>query len=176
MFMFWGQLTINFLHQESLIYLILKERKHRLIIYIMKKLFVLVVLLIVFTGIRSQTKQETQVTKAVSSLISALESGDRLALEELSSAALSYGHSNGRVENKIEFIEALASGVSDFINIKITNQTISVTGGNAIVRHRLDAAVVDKGKQGEAHLNILLVFRKEKGSWKLLARQAAKIV
>ena len=142
----------------------------------MKKLFGILLLLIVFTGTRSQTKQEAKLTKAVSSLISALEAGDRLALEELSSAALSYGHSNGRVENKIEFIEALASGVSDFINIKTSNQTISVTKKNAIVRHRLDAAVVDKGKQGEAHLNILLVFVKEKGRWKLLARQAAKIV
>jgi ketosteroid isomerase-like protein len=142
----------------------------------MKKLFGFLLLLIAFTGTQSQTKQETEVTKAVSSLISALEAGDRLALEELSSTALSYGHSNGRVENRIEFIEALASGVSDFINIKTSNQTISVTGKNAIVRHRLDAAVVDKGKQGEAHLNILLVFVKEKGMWKLLARQAAKIV
>lgn len=142
----------------------------------MKKPFGIIVLLIVVLNSRSQSKEETEVNKAVSSLISALESGDRSALEKTTSAALSYGHSNGRVESKIEFVEALASGVSDFITIKTSNQTIAVSGKNAVIRHRLDATVVDKGKQGEAHLHILMVFRKEKGEWKLLARQAAKIL
>jgi hypothetical protein len=30
--------------------------------------------------------------------------------------------------------------------------------------------------KGEIHLNILYVFRKEKGEWKLLARQAARVI
>ena len=53
---------------------------------------------------------------------------------------------------------------------------IDLTGKNAIVRHQLDAKTMDKGKPGEAHLNVLYVFRKENGEWKMLARQAAKIL
>ena len=142
----------------------------------MKKLLAVTVFTILLIGARSQSAQEQKLATAVTEFISALESGQRSSLEKITSDALSYGHSNGLVENKEVFIEALASGRSDFLTTHISNQTLSVSGKNGIVRHRLDATIVDKGKQVEAHLNILLVFRKEKGQWKLIARQASKIV
>ncbi len=139
-----------------------------------------IITLLLFTGmsciIYGQKKTEQEVISAADFLIRALESGERQALEKISSSALSYGHSNGRVENRAEFVEALASKQSDFVTINISNQVVSVSGKNAIVRHRLDAVTKDKGVAGEAHLNVMLVFRKEKGEWKLLARQAAKII
>ena len=125
---------------------------------------------------QGQKKKEIPVTSAVAALVKAMETGDRTALEKLSSDYLSYGHSGGHVENKAEFVEAIASGMSDFLTIEISKQSIDVTGKNAIVRHQLDAKTMDKGKPGEAHLNILYVFRKENGEWKMLARQEAKIV
>jgi hypothetical protein len=142
----------------------------------MKKILSFLVLSTMLLNIQAQTKEEENVAAAVAFLVKSLESGDRSSLEKISAEFLSYGHSNGLVENKSQFVEALASGQSDFINISISNQSIVVTGKNAIVRHRLDATTRDRGKDGEAHLNILLVFRKEQGRWKLLARQAARIV
>ena len=127
-------------------------------------------------AIRAQSKKQIPVATAVAALVKAMETGDRSALEKLSSEHLSYGHSGGHVENKAEFVEAIASGTSDFLTIDISKQSIDITGKNAIVRHQLDAKTMDKGKAGEAHLNILYVFRKENGEWKMLARQAAKIV
>lgn len=142
----------------------------------MKNIF----MLFLFSGmtcfIHGQTKSDQEVIAAADFLIKALESGEREALEKITSSALSYGHSNGRVENRSEFVEALASKQSDFITINVSNQIVTVSGKNAIVRHRLDAVTKDKGIPGEAHLNVMLVFRKEKGEWKLLARQAAKII
>lgn len=129
-----------------------------------------------FFSTQAQKKKQEPVASAVAALVKAMESGDRTALEKLSSEHLSYGHSGGHVENKAAFVEAIASGTSDFLTIEISKQSIDVTGKNAIVRHQLDAKTLDKGKPGEAHLNILYVFRKENGEWKMLARQAAKIV
>jgi ketosteroid isomerase-like protein len=125
---------------------------------------------------QAQNKKQAPVASAVAALVKAMETGDRTALEKLSSEHLSYGHSGGHVENKAEFVEAIASGMSDFLTIEISRQSIDITGKNAIVRHQLDAKTMDKGKPGEAHLNILYVFRKENGEWKMLARQAAKIL
>jgi ketosteroid isomerase-like protein len=44
------------------------------------------------------------------------------------------------------------------------------------VRHIFSAVTNDGGKPGEAHLSVLMVWMKQKGQWKLLARQAVKVV
>jgi ketosteroid isomerase-like protein len=124
----------------------------------------------------SQTKEEKKVEAAVAYLISALESGDKTALENITMEKLSYGHSGGGIETREQFIENLVSGKSDFVTIKTSNQTISISGNTSIVRLRLDAKTMDKGKEAEVHLHVMLVFQKEKGDWKMLARQAVKLV
>ena len=103
-------------------------------------------------------------------------SGGRSDLESVASVHLSYGHSGGLVEGRTEFVEKIASGKSDFVKIDISNQTIAISGKTAIVRHRLDGVTNNNGTPGEIHLNILLVFRNEKGNWKLYARQAARVM
>jgi len=88
---------------------------------------------------------------------------------------LSYGHSSGVVQNQPEFIEALTSGKSDFVTIDLTEQSINVVDRTAIVRHILSATTNDGGKPGQAKISILLVWQKDKGEWRLLARQAVKV-
>ena len=124
----------------------------------------------------AQSKDEKAVEAATAFLVKALESGNRADLQDIASPELSYGHSNGLIEDKTAFVEAIASGKSDFVKIDISNQTIAVSGKTAIVRHRLDGVTNNNGTPGEIHLNILLVFRNEKGSWKLYARQAARVI
>lgn len=141
----------------------------------MKKL---ILLFIVFVGsfqfASAQDKKVAAVEKSVKRLTDAMISGDRAALNESVSDALSYGHSGGHVEGKEEFVEKIASGKSDFVSINISEQTISINGGTAIVRHNLDAQTNDGGKPATVKLKILLVLIKENGDWKLLARQAVK--
>jgi ketosteroid isomerase-like protein len=124
--------------------------------------------------IHAQTKQEIAVKFAVEKLTAAMISGERVALETIASSNLSYGHSGGHVEGRVEFVEKIATGKSDFVSIDITEQTISVTGKTAIVRHLLTAVTNDNGKPGNVKLKVLLVFSKEQGGWRLLARQAVK--
>jgi len=60
-------------------------------------------------------------------------------------------------------------------NVVISNQTIKISGNNAIVRHRLVADSRKEGYPPVIDILIMMVWRKEQGQWKLLARQAAKI-
>ena len=96
-------------------------------------------------------------------------------LGEISSMDLTYGHSSGKMENQAQFIEALVSGTSDFASASFENQTIQVKNNVAIVRHNLVADVLDGGKANSIKIGVMLVWQKEKGSWKLLARQAYKL-
>ena len=126
--------------------------------------------------VAAQTKKEKQVADAVQKLRTAMIDGKKDALEAIAADQLSYGHSGGHVEGKVEFVEKIVSGKSDFVTIELKDQTISVSGKTAVVRHLLNAKTNDNGKPGEVHLKILLVFQKKGGKWKLLARQAVKVV
>ena len=139
----------------------------------MKKLPVLLIacLLMVGQGF-AQTKDEKDVSAAVEFMKKAMIDGDRANLTKVAADELSYGHSSGVVQNKTEFVEAIASGKSDFVTIDLTDQTIKIVGNTAIVRHKLSATTNDGGKPGTTLLSVLLIFEKIKGEWKLIARQA----
>jgi ketosteroid isomerase-like protein len=141
----------------------------------MKKIFSIVVLFLgINTIVAAQSKQEKAVAEAVENLRKAMVDGNRAELEKLVSDKLSYGHSGGHIDDKKEFVEKLAGGSSDFVTIDLTEQTISLSGKIAIVRHKLSATTNDGGKPGEVHLLVLLVWQKQGSQWVLLARQAVK--
>ena len=141
-----------------------------------KKITLTSIIVVAFVTIAAaQNKQETAVANATEQLRKAMVDGDKTALESLVTDQLSYGHSGGHIDDKKEFVEKLASGKSDFVTIDLSEQTISISGKTAIVRHKLNAATNDGGKPAEVHLLVLLVWQKQGSQWKLLARQAVKI-
>jgi len=142
-----------------------------------KKLFLGAVAILFFNGIAfAQTKDEKAVADAVDQLKTAMINANRKALENLAAEKLSYGHSSGHVDDKKEFVDKIVSGASDFVSMDLTEQTISISDHVALVRHVFNAKTNDAGKgPGEVHLRVLLVWQKQKGGWKLLARQAVKI-
>jgi hypothetical protein len=142
-----------------------------------KKLFSTAVFILLFSSFTiAQSKDEKAVAAVVERLRAAMLDGNRTELENLTMGQLSYGHSSGHIDNKAEFVEKLATGASDFVTIDLSAQTISISDKTALVRHKLDAKTNDGGKPGEAHLFVLLVWQKKHGHWRLLARQAVKVV
>jgi ketosteroid isomerase-like protein len=144
--------------------------------YQFMRIIVIAPLLLLIMTTQAQSKQETEVAQAVELLRKAMVDANRADLDAIASEKLSYGHSSGKVEDKKDFVENIASGKSDFISIELKDQTISVSGNTAVVRHELHAKTNDGGKPGEAHIKILLVFQKHGGKWLMLARQAVKMV
>ena len=126
------------------------------------------------TALIAQSKAEKKVADVVESLRKAMIDGNKTELENLVSHNLSYGHSGGHIDDKAEFVDKLVTGKSDFVTMELSEQTISINGKTAIVRHKLSATTNDAGKPGEVHLMVMMVWQKQGGHWKLLARQAVK--
>ncbi|TDV03887.1 uncharacterized protein DUF4440 [Raoultella planticola] len=139
----------------------------------MKKLLSTVVFALAFSGNALASSPEVAaVNQAVEQMRLAMLSADKAGLEKIGAPSLSYGHSNGRLENNAQFVAAIASGKSSFRSITLRDQTVSVEGDVAIVRHQFDAQT----KQGDIHIGVLQVWKKgQTEGWKLLARQAYKL-
>jgi hypothetical protein len=141
-----------------------------------KKAFLIAAFLL--TGILSygQNADEKAVAAAVEKLRAAMVDPTEAALDKLAAPSLSYGHSNGLLEDKKEFVRALVSEESNFTKIELLDQTITVSGDVALVRHKLIGETHNKGKDpGQVKIGILLVWQKTKGNWQLLGRQAFKL-
>jgi ketosteroid isomerase-like protein len=138
----------------------------------MKK-FILIILIFTSSLVASaQSADENSVARAVEKLRSAMISGNKVELESILAKGLTYGHSSGKIQDKETFVTEISTKKSDFVSIQLSEQTISITGDVAIVRHILDARTNDGGKPAAPHLGIVLVWRKMKGEWKLIARRS----
>jgi ketosteroid isomerase-like protein len=118
---------------------------------------------------------EAAVAQAVEAFRNAMLKADRSQFEALCADQLSYGHSAGRVETKAQFIDAATSGRSTWKFITLTDQTTQIVGNTAIVRHTLTGETERDGKTNPVKIGVLMVWHKQDGNWKLLARQAVRL-
>ena len=101
---------------------------------------------------------------------------DKDLVESITADELVYEHSSGKVQNQTEFIEEVVSKQpNDYVKVETTDQTIKVTGNTAVVRHIYSAETLSNGTPGQLKIGNMLIFQKQNGKWKLLARQAYKI-
>lgn len=142
----------------------------------MKKILLIFLLGTPLAAVSQQINAKDEIATVMKNLLRALESPTKENLLKFTHQDLSYGHSNARVETQEQFMSALLSGQSDFVSITPENEVITVVGNTATVRHILHATTLDAGKSGEVHLPVLYVWIKEQNTWKLLARQAVKLV
>ena len=123
----------------------------------------------------AQSGDEAAVAHAVEAFRNAALKADRGQFEALTAEQLSYGHSAGRVENKAQVIDAATSGRSTWKFITLTDQTINIVGNTAIVRHTFTGESERDGKTNPVKIGVLMVWHKQDGNWKLLARQAVRL-
>ncbi len=89
---------------------------------------------------------------------------------------LSYGHSSGFVEDRETFMSSMLTGKFKFTELTFSDQAIDLQGSTAVVRHTWYGHTADEGKEpGTVRLHVVLIWYKENGVWRLLARQAVKI-
>ncbi len=130
----------------------------------------------IFISVTAIAQQdEAMIVQAIERFRIVMVEPDSTVLAELASDDLEYVHSSGTVRNKQGFIDEFVNRLTDISKATISNQTIKVTGNNAIVRHRLVADSRKVGYPPVIDIIILMVWRKEEGKWRMLARQAAKI-
>lgn len=127
------------------------------------------------TSFQTFAQSEKEVETAVQNLRTAMLAEDATTLKSLTSENLTYGHSGGVIENQEEFVAVFASKKSDYQKWDVSDQTISMNGKDlAIVRQNVKAEIVSitNSTTNKLDLGLLMVWVKEKGEWKLLARQA----
>jgi ketosteroid isomerase-like protein len=120
----------------------------------------------------AQSPENAAVEQAGETLRNLMINPDRPALERIFADQLSYGHSDGRVQTKAEFIDALVNGKSVFKSISLSGQTVSLGGDIAIVRHRFEADAISNGVPAQPRIRVLQVWQKQSDGWRLLVRQA----
>ena len=131
--------------------------------------------LVLLTNVQSvaaQSSDEAAVAQAVEAYRKAMLAADRAQFEAICADQMSYGHSDGRSETKTQFIDGQTAGKSAWKFITLTDQTIQIVGNNAIVRNVFAGENVREGKTNAIKIRMLMVWLKQDGRWKLLARQA----
>ena len=120
---------------------------------------------------------EDAVAKAVEAFRAAQVAADAKAFDALCAPELSYGHSDGRVEDKAAFIANATNGKSKWVSLKYEDPKIRVVRDAAIVRfHWLgEQESVADGKKSSTNLHILMNWQKQGTDWKLLSRASTTL-
>jgi len=138
-----------------------------------------IIVLSMFIGLssygQSANSEKENVSNTVNALYGAMVDPNKQILELYTTDDLSYGHSSGTLEDKDKFIDEVLNGSFDYLSIIPDNQTINISGKNAVVRHLFKAKGSIDGKVTDVQIGVLMVFQKKNDLWKLLARQAYKL-
>jgi len=100
---------------------------------------------------------------------------DRTKLEQVTSAQVSYGHSDGRVETKEQFIHGVMTRKQTVKSIDFPDLKIAVVGNAAVARHIYLSESERDGKATTTRIGALQVWQKQDSGWKLLARQGFRL-
>lgn len=140
-----------------------------------KSVFSFIFFLLLAGAASAQSNDQREVATAVEEFYKAMVSADKSMLEKLTAQELSYGHSSGKVEDRAAFVEDVVSGAFDFLTIDAEDQTITLAGNTAIVRHVFTSKATNNGSPTDIRIGVMQVWQKQNGQWKLLARQAFKL-
>jgi len=132
-----------------------------------KMLFAAVMLAFSMVGL-AETADEAAVRAAHEAFLKAAKAGDGAALKQIFADGLQYSHSNSKLENKQEAIDALMKSKGNF---EVHSQTIHVYGNAATIR----AKVTAHGAAGDTPLTMLQVWVKNGGNWRMVERHTTRI-
>ena len=142
----------------------------------MKSLFSFIFLVcFVFGFSQAYSKQEKTLLTQVSKLDSLMENNDSKILE-LFSDDVSFGHSNGWIQNKDDFKKDFESGKVKYQSVKQTElKELKIKNKFANVRRIIAVKGLYKNETYEMKLSVLEFWIQQKGIWKMWSRQSVKI-
>jgi ketosteroid isomerase-like protein len=142
----------------------------------MKKVKVLIGFLCLFSGYvaAASSSSDKDVAQAVDHLTDAMLHKNIAQLQALTADTLTYGHSSGKIQDKKAFIADIETGKSAFKTLEMQNQTITVSGDVALVRHHFSAQALKGTEVVPTEIENFQIWQKQKGKWLLVGRQAFK--
>ena len=136
----------------------------------MRSLLVITVLLCGIIASGQDNKLETTIRVFHKALVEK----NMTSISQLTDSELSYGHSNGWVESRADFIKNLETGYMVYSTFREDSMAVTMNGNVAHARFIADINAVRDGKEGVFHLKVLEIWIKKKNRWILFARQAVK--
>jgi ketosteroid isomerase-like protein len=101
---------------------------------------------------------------------------DFALLDKVLANDLMYSHSNGLVDTKASYIDALKSGKAKYITVDYTMlKVVPIDKDTAYVTCQANVTTMQNGKPNPMDLKMLHIFRKNKGQWQLMAHQSARM-
>jgi Domain of unknown function (DUF4440) len=120
----------------------------------------------------AESADEAAVAQGVEVLRKAIFGQEKTQLKVLCAEQLSYGHSDGRVENKAQFINGVMTRKAIIKSLTLSDHTIAIVGTDAIACHTWASESETDGKPASPKNGVLQIWQKQGGNWKLLARQS----
>ena len=119
---------------------------------------------------------EAAVIRVLDDFRRAVFAQDKAKLDIMTAAQLTYGHSDGRVQNKAEFIDGVMTRKGKMVSLNFPQTSlVALLGDTAIIRHIYQSETENEGKAHGIMLPVICTWYKEAGGWKLLARQGYKL-
>jgi hypothetical protein len=129
-------------------------------------------IIILFVGSLQSNAQKSSVVERMKRFHELMIRNDFI-LDNYIHDSLSYGHSNGWVENAKEFRADLGT-VLTYHSIKEDSIVAVESGDQAHIRFVADIDVTLRGVRTQFHLKVLEIWVKKNKQWVLFARQAVK--
>ncbi len=116
---------------------------------------------------------EAAITANIETFRAAMFAKDTAKLGDLVADGLNYGHSAGVVENKAQFLAAVAARKATMKALKYSDIKVQVNGTSAVARHIWESENELDGKTTQTRIGVFQVWQKAAdGKWKIYARQA----
>jgi ketosteroid isomerase-like protein len=123
----------------------------------------------------AQGADEAAIAQNIETLRQGLLQADKSKLDQVAASQISYGHSDGRVETKEQFINAVMNRKQTQKSLAFPDLKVAVVGNVAIARHiYLGESELD-GKQSTTRIGALQLWQKQDAGWKLVARQGFRL-
>lgn len=124
---------------------------------------------------QTYSRKEKALLIQVSKLDSLMENNNSKILE-LFSDDVSFGHSNGWIQNKDDFKKDFESGKVKYQSVKQTElKELKIKNKFANIRRIIAVKGLYKNETFEMKLSVLEFWIRQKGIWKLWSRQSVKI-
>ena len=120
----------------------------------------------------AESGDEAAVKKAVEEMRTAYLNKDQAKLEALTLPQLTYSHSDGRIEDRAQFIKGVMDRKATVKSLEYPELAVAIAGDTAIVRHLWVSESELDGKVTNTRIGVMQVYKKQDGGWKLLARSS----
>lgn len=128
---------------------------------------------LVLSAASTDPKGEKDILSLMETYRQAMIHNDAAVLDKLLGEDLSFVHSGGQIETKADVMRNVKTGKNVITKMEFSDPSTHFYGNTALVRCRVDLWHSDTNI---VHMNILHAWVKQPDGWKLVARQATRLL